>query len=555
MSGRLTERALAEAARPLLWRLSWLGGAAAVAGWLLVLAAAAWSARAGLLHSPIWVPAAWITGFVVAGACLALVFRSARALGTGRLAGRLEHDSGWRAGALRGLLQPASEGTSSGLRDAADQAAAQEVEARAPAALAPARRRVGRLLTGALAGAVGCVLLLGAAGVRHGPAALLWQPRLALSMVSSPLRLGADRRSVRAGDSVALRVSAPGRRAVTLWTRSPGTVWMSSALVLDSAGSATYVAGPLTEALFAHVTDGRRSSDTVEIAVRRPAFLAAFGVTIRYPAYLKLEDEPAPVSGDTLILPAGSRLDARGEATVPLGTAAWQHGAVFAALPIEGTRFGGAVTPGASGSYRLVLRSADGEPLTGDEIVLPIRLLPDLAPEVEIPVPAGDTIAPPVGSLPLVIDARDDHGLIEAVLERRVSHNGAVRQLAEERLPLPGQTPDRAILPASIDPAALGLAPGDTLRVAARVRDNSPAGQTGRSREIAITVPTRPELRAAEQDRAREIQKKLDSLVAESRNAQRQTEDLGRAQQRGAENALDFDAAKKAEAVAERQEQ
>jgi hypothetical protein len=555
MSAGLTERALTAAARPLLWRLSWLGGIAALAGWLLVLTIAAWSARAGLLHSPVWVPAAWITGFLAAVAVLTLALRSARRLLPHRLAGRLEHDSGWRSGALRGLLEPVSDGTSVGLRAAADQAAALEVEARAPAALGRDRSRMARFLAGGVAGVLGCTLLLGAAGVRHGPAALLWRPGLAMAMVSSPLRLEADRLAVRAGDTVALTVSAPGRREVTLWTRSPGTVWASTVLPLDSAGRARHVAGPLTEALFAHVTEGRRSSDTLEIAVRRPAFLASFAVTIRYPGYLNVEDEPASVGGDTLLLPAGSRLEARGEATVPLGTAQWEQGTVRAVLPIEGARFGGVVTPSASGAYRLVLRTADGEPLTGDDIVLPVRILPDLPPVVEIPVPAGDTTAPAVGSLPLVIDARDDHGLIEAALERRVSHSGVTRALADERLPLPGQTPDRAILPASIDPAALGLMPGDTLRVVARVRDNSPSGQTGRSREITITLPSRPELRAEGQDRAREIQKKLDSLVAESRSAQRQTEDLGRAQQRGTENALDFDAAKKAEAVAERQEQ
>jgi hypothetical protein len=138
-------------------------------------------------------------------------------------------------------------------------------------------------------------------------------------MVASPLRLEADRKAVRAGDSVALTMSAPGRRGVTLWTRSPGTVWVSTAIPLDSMGHARFVAGPLTEALFAHVTEGHRSSDTLEITVRRPAFLAAFAVTIRYPGYLRLEDEPASVGGDTLLLPAGSRLEARGEATVPLG--------------------------------------------------------------------------------------------------------------------------------------------------------------------------------------------------------------------------------------------
>jgi hypothetical protein len=208
-----------------------------------------------------------------------------------------------------------------------------------------------------------------------------------------------------------------------------------------------------------------------------------------------------------------------------------------------------------SGEYRLVLRTVDAEPLAGEEILLPIRVLPDAVPQVDIPVPGGDTVAPPTGSLALVIDASDDHGLTEVVLERRVAHAGTVRRLVDDPLPLPGQLPDRAILPGSLDAAALGLVPGDTLYVVARAQDNAPRRQFGRSKEISISVPTRPEMRAEERAAAARVQAQLDSLVRESTEAQRQTEDLGRAQQRGTENALDFESAKKAEAVALRQEQ
>ncbi|HEV8148757.1 MAG TPA: hypothetical protein VGP61_01090, partial [Gemmatimonadales bacterium] len=167
---------------------------------------------------------------------------------------------------------------------------------------------------------------------------------------------------------------------------------------------------------------------------------------------------------------------------------------------------------------------------------------------------AGDTVAPSSGALPLVVAARDDHGLVEVALERRLSRGGKTRPLADQALALPGQAPDRAILPAALDATALGLQPGDTLRINARARDNSPARQSGRSREIAITLPSRPELRAAERERAAAIARQLDSLVKQSREAQRQSEDLGRGAQRGTERALDFEQAKKAEAVAERQQ-
>ena len=521
----------------------------------MVLAIAAWSARAGVVHSPVWVLAAWAAALIAAAACGLLAWRTANALRAPRLAGRLEGQGGWRAGALRALLEPPTEGTSAGLLAAADVATARDLDARAPEALIPEQRRLGRLLRFAMLTVILGTGLLGAAGIRRGPAALLWRPAHALAMVVSPLRLEAGQTAVKAGDSVALLMIAPGRRSVTLWTRSPGTTWASVTVPLDSAGRATRSTGALTEALYAHLTEGSRSSDTVEIAVKRAAFLASLSLTIRYPAYLRLEDEPAPVGGDTLLLPAGSSLEAHGETTVPLREAQWTLNGSARPLATSGVRFSGLLTPVASGTYRLVLRTADGDALSGDEVLVPLRLLPDLAPVLEIPVPGGDTIAPPSGALPLVIDARDDHGLSEVVLERRLIRAGLRRELSDEPLPLPGRIPDRAILPASIDVGALSLQPGDTLRVLARGRDNSPSRQMGRSREVAIAVPTRPELRAIERDRADDIRKQLDSLVAESRKAQRQSEDLGREQQRGTEGALDFEAAKKAEAVADRQEQ
>ncbi len=555
MSIQHTKEALVRVAGPLWRRLLLLGAVGAAAALGGVLAVAAWGARAGLVRAPVWVPAAWGLGVLAAAVALGVAIRAGRGLSIPRLAARLEGEPGWRAGSLRALLEPSSAGTSDELRRAADSAAAARVEAGAAESLGRERQRLSRLLRASSGILAGAVLLLAVAGVGHGPAALLWQPGLALAMVASPLRVMASHRVVQAGDSVALSISAPGRAEVMLWTRHPGTSWSPVPVALDSAGRAVRVAGPLSEALYAHVTAGRRSSDTVEVTVQRPAFVATLTLTIRYPAYLRLEDEPAAAGGDTLLLPEGSRIEAKGEVTVPLSGAWWERAGLVAGLAVDAGRFSGTLAPLVSGGYRLVLRTAGDAPIAGEEIVLPIRVLPDQAPGVDIPVPGGDTIAPLVGSLALVIDARDDHGLIEVSLERRVTHAGRGRRLPDESLPLPGPRPDRVILPGSLDAQALGLVPGDTLYVLARARDNHPAGQVGRSKEIAITVPTRPELRLAERDAAARVQAQLDSLVSESKAAQRQTEDLGRAQQRGNENALDFEAAKKAEAVADRQEE
>ena len=80
------------------------------------------------------------------------------------------------------------------------------------------------------------------------------------------------------------------------------------------------------------------------IRVRLPVFLGTLSVTAHYPAYLGLDAEPVPTGGDTLLLPAGTRLETRGEATAPLATAAWASGGRSAPLTVNGRR----ASPGAS---------------------------------------------------------------------------------------------------------------------------------------------------------------------------------------------------------------
>ena len=119
------------------------------------------------------------------------------------------------------------------------------------------------------------------------------------------------------GEPVELHLEAMGRKAATLWFRAPGEAWKARGVRLDSLGRATVSTAPLQSDLFARLTSGSRSSDTVVVRVRLPVFLGALNVIARYPAYLGLETEPVPTGGDTLILPAGTRLETRGEATAP----------------------------------------------------------------------------------------------------------------------------------------------------------------------------------------------------------------------------------------------
>lgn len=553
MTPSRTRLALDLVAGPLRVRLTAAGVAGGLGALALVLGIAAWVVRLGLVRTPLWVLAAWTLGALGAIAVAGLAWRERRRLAVGPLARAMEREGAWRTGAIGGFLEPAAESTSADLFGAADGVRAGELAARGTDAARPVAARLGKLFrAGAVALGAG-LLALAAAGPARGPVSLLWQPAQAWAMVVAPLQLRADRTVVAQGGTVRLTLVAAGRQRATLWTRSPGTTWRPEEVGLDSLGRATRELGPLDGDVYAHVTSGSRASDTLAITVRRPVFLASLTLTARYPAYLGIEDEPVPVGGDTLLLPAGTRLEARGEATARLGEAAWDGPGGRVRLSVDGMRFLGTLTPRASGAFRLMLRTADGAPLGGDEIVVPVRLAADLPPEVEIAVPAGDTTVTPDQPLALVADAQDDHGLTALVLERALRRGGTTQALPEQAMPLPSGRPDRAIVPAALDLATLGLQPGDTLRIAVRARDNSPARQSGRSRELAVAIPTARELRVEQRDQSAAIARQLDSLVAASREAQRQSEDLGRSRQRGDQGQLGFEEAKRAEAVAEQQ--
>jgi hypothetical protein len=562
MTSVATVQALERLARPLRAqsRAGWAAGAAGLAA--LVLGGAAWLARLSVLTVPWWVLAAWALALLAVGAVLALAWRREAGLALIAVARRLEEAGGWRHGAISALLDAPAPGTSEALFALADRSGAATLSSHGAAAVEPLAHTVRRrLLLGAGALTLG-LSTLAAAGPVRGAAAALWHPARAWAATIAPVRLTAAASQVDRDATVALDVDAAGRHAATLWLRAPGEAWQPTPLLLDSLGHARFLAGPLRADLYARVTSGRRSSDTVEVRVRLPVFLGSVTVTAHYPAYLGLEDEPVPLAGDTVLLPAGTRLETKGQATAALVSAGWEIGGQVEPLTVASTRFSGSFVPPRSGTYRLALASAEGSALAGDTLRLPVRVVPDSAPRVDVPVPGADTVAPLNLLVPLVIDARDDHGIRAVAVEsRRISQLGAPDPVRRETVPVPAGTVDRSILSFTLDLNRRGLLPGDTVRYMATATDNSPAGQTGRSREFVLRLPTMSEVRQAERQATRAVAGRLDSLAAQSRRLERQTEDLAREQPRntGAESgknpdALPYEEAKRAEAVAARQQ-
>jgi hypothetical protein len=561
MTAIATRAALSRLSRPLRFRAGVSWAAIALGAAALLLGVMAWTVRLGVVATPWWVLVAWGLAIVVLVGSGAAAWRGLHALSVRRVARRLEDTGLTRRGALTALLDLPASGTSESLLVQADRAQAAELGQRGEALAEPLAAPL-RLLA-----AVGGVLLLlgmvalGSAGPRRGPAAALWHPVRAWNASVAPVRIAAAHRVVDRGDSVAFRVEAIGRRTATLWVRAPGEAWRAVGLRLDTLGQAVAWSAALESDLYARVTSGGRGSDTILVRVRLPVFLGSLTVTAHYPAYLGMEAEPVPTGGDTLILPAGTRLETQGEATAALAGAEWVSGPRRAALMAEGTRFRGSFVPRAGGAYHLVLSTANRAPLAGDTVRLPIRLVTDSAPVVEVPVPGADTVAPLSLKLGLVVDAEDDHGLTSIEIEsRRISRLGVVDSSRRERVALPPEAPDRAILPYTLDLTRRGLLPGDTVRYVAIARDNTPGRQVGRSREFILRLPTMSEVRAAQRAATENLAGRIDSVSEASRRLERQTEDLAQERPRDprgggcAGESLSFEQSKRAEAVAQSQQ-
>src|SRR5213594_2642108 len=222
--------------------------------------------------------------------------------------------------------------------------------------------------------------------------------------------------------------------------------------------------------------------------------------------------------------------------------------------------------PGSRAAWPLELATADGTPLEGDALELRLSVVPDSAPVVSVPVPGRDTTLPLSLRQPLVIDARDDHGLTRLeVVSWRVSRTGKVGAAVRESLDVSGAG-ERAIVQGELDAERRGLLPGDTLRLRVEAWDNFPAPGThmGRSAEIALRLPSLEELRAATRAAAQDITTAADSLAEAQRELGERTRDLAQQRSRdaagtrraadGRDGPLPFQATERAQAVAREQE-
>ena len=208
---------------------------------------------------------------------------------------------------------------------------------------------------------------------------------------SAPLREVVDR-----GDSAALALEAFGRRTATLWLRAPGEGWRPRGVRLDSprprhGHDRTAAERRLRPAhqrqprvRYGH---GSRAAAGVSRRARRDGPLPG--------AISASKRSRCPPGATPCCCPPGTRLETRGEATAPLA----QRGVDRRRPHAPTSTCTAAGSAGASSRPRRASIAWRSPPWAGrrspsDTVRLPVRLVADSAPQVDVPVPGADTLAP-----------------------------------------------------------------------------------------------------------------------------------------------------------------
>jgi hypothetical protein len=490
------------------------------------------------------------------------VLRRARALGIQQLAAVVEREGGRRAGWIVGAATWVEGTGSSVLARLADGQVASWLDTEGATALRRSRGEARRALRTGVSVFAGGLILFAAIGPGSAGARDFWQPLGIYLRARGPVRVIADRTLVPRGDSVQVRVVARGRATAELLTRAPGEEWRRDVLSLDTAGSATVMLGPLDSDRFVRAVSGSRVSETVHIEVSLPVLLTALELVARFPPYLDRPDELLPADADTLWLPRGTRVRARGRATVDVGSAAWVSASDTVPLDPEGEAFSGDLAVRTDARWSLLLRSRDGVQASAPLAVLTVVAVPDSVPTILIPVPGADTVAPITLQQGILVDARDDHRLQALELRSwRVSRRGVREEPVVQPIPLPEGAVARLVLPWVLDLNERGFVPGDTAFYQVHATDNAPVPHTGTSRVFALRLPAVSELRDAIRTATRAVGTEADSLVDAQRDLASRIEDLAAERERAAAaaraaeaDALPFETAERArEALDEQQ--
>ena len=240
------------------------------------------------------------------------------------------------------------------------------------------------------------------------------------------------------------------------------------------------------------------------------ATLPLAGGTLRFtPDPIETGDESTPSTGEGQ--PQRTAGEPRQPRELPLTVADGDPARAAIALPIEQT-----------GAFRVDLVGRDGTP-SSEPLVGRVTAVPDDPPRITVREPAARVVAPADASVRAEFLAVDDVGLDGVTLRRSINGRGpSATPLGLEPTDLTGR---RATARGVFDLAALGVAEGDVITYAARVRDNHPdAPRTAETDLMSIEVVSterylelmRTRYRAADiRAEWERYRRRLDALAAE----------------------------------------
>ncbi len=354
----------------------------------------------------------------------------------------------------------------------------------------------------------------------------------------SPLEVRPGSVEVLRGSPVLVQISAPGREQVTLRWVAPGAIPQQVVLDLED-GETAYPFERIDADVeyWAETPDGARS-DRFVLSPINPLLVTDLTLQFTYPTHTSLPPEERREPFAPAFVPVGTRVRIVGRASRPLQEAALVlEGAAEPAVEMTpvGSAFEGEWVPTRSGTYSWRFVDPEGEVPESMPTSLPLTLVRDSLPSLEVLFPGVDTVMPISHKQPLVVEARDDYGLSYVSVHAVQSGVDLAARSTTQDLALDGSR-DVVARPL-LDLSGWALLPGDSVLYSVRAVDNAPVGQVVESRRFVLRVPELAELRrtaGAELDslaaRLAQIAERADEQGEDTRNldqASQQREDVG----------------------------
>ncbi|HKS07018.1 MAG TPA: hypothetical protein VJR92_11945 [Gemmatimonadaceae bacterium] len=434
------------------------------------------------------------------------------------VASEAERERGLRPGALVGLVQVAPAGGAFiGLHTR------QLTQLVGQGALAPQHaKRLSLAAGGALAVALGVAgtSWTGRESVGDGWRALL-HPILAMrGTLVEPMTFDGTPATIVRGDTVVVKIHAPGRRAVTLTYRETGAASRTEVLAVAD-DNASLLLGSVDAHVTLVATDSR-TEQTFDIKVVERPFAGDVAARAVYPTYLRRAAEVLAPDG-ALRVPEGTTLEitarAAGVADVSLAS---ERDTI--PLVLEAGRVRGRIVARGSGNWQWVSSTA-GADLPGP---LALDVMPDSAPRIEIVTPTHDTLVTPGDAVRLVIAAMDDHGLADIRLRTWHEREGGAKD-GDKSTALSGVNGERWMGELELDLGGRNLKPGDVVVVVAEARDAAPWGRVGMSQRLELRVPTADARREAATDAADSAVARANAAAQAQKSLEKRTADAARA--------------------------